>query len=168
MAEERWKTIPDFPNYSVSDLGNIWNNKFEHPMQVSKNNYGHLKITLTNPFTGERKDRSVAKLVAEAFVSPPNRLCDRVVVLDGRLDNVAAENLMWRPRYFAWKYIHQLKQKQPLHYNNLPVKNLDTKAVYPTIVVCGMTEGLLFDDIWRSTYTQARIFPHGHVYAIDA
>ena len=116
--------------------------------------------------TRRRFTRSVAMLVAQAFVEPPNFLSDTLVVLDGDLTHVAASNLVWRPRGFAWKYAHQLKVDQPLYYRNLPVFNVVKNVEYESIVAAGMYEGLLFDDIWRSTYSGIKTFPNSSIFEI--
>jgi hypothetical protein len=164
MPNEVWKIIPSFPDYQVSSLGRVYNDRLGLMMRVSINNHGHKKISLRRgPF---RYTRSVAVLVAEAFVSPPNALCNRVVVLDGDFFNVKAENLVWRPAWFAWKYTHQLKTPQPIHYHNLSVRNISKNIEYPSIIEAGMREGLLFKDIWRSTFRHESIFPNGDVFEI--
>lgn len=154
-----------FPNYEISDLGNVFNIPQNRVMRTSLTRDGRVKISLINSYR-ERRTCSVALLVAEAFVEPPNELCDHVVYLDGDTTNLAAQNLAWRPRGFAWKYFHQFKMDQPLHYKNIPVLNLDTGDRYASIIACGIREGVLFDDVWRSTYTGDQIFPYGHSYEI--
>lgn len=166
MIDEVWKTIPEFSNYQVSNLGNVYNLRFEHMMRTSCNNHGHIKITLQSEWDGKRYTRSVAQLVAEAFVEPPSFLCDHVIVLDGNFSNVVASNLAWRPECFAWKYTRQLKVPQPLHYRNLEVHNFVTDIYYSSIVEAGMVEGLLFEDIWRSTYTGDKTFPYYSIFEI--
>lgn len=165
IREETWRVIPEFPNYEVSDLGNVFNIRFNKQMRISYNNYGHAKISLIDRF-GNRFTRSVAQIVAEVFVEAPNPLCDQVVLLDGDFYNVSADNLVWRPRWFGWKYTRQLKIPQPIQFHNLPVLNTITDDRYSSIVAAGMVEGLLFEDIWRSTYTKASIFPHGYIFEI--
>lgn len=164
MVEE-WRTILEFTNYDVSNRGNIWNRKRNKQMSTSLSNHGHVKITLT-AYDGTRHTRSVAQLVAEAFLDPPNLLCDAVIVLDGDLTHVDAENLAWRPQWFAWKYTRQLKTPQPRHYLNLPVINTDEQIIYDSIEEAGRSEGILFDDVWRSTYQGIEVFPHGCRYEI--
>lgn len=165
---EVWETIPEFPTYSISNVGRVWNHKFDREMKINPNNFGLMKITLTDDETGERYDRSVAKLVAEAFVKKPNTRCDHVIFLDGDFSNLVHTNLAWRPRAFTWRYTHQLKEidHQPNHYYNLEVQNLATGVIYENIIAAGKAEGLLFDDIWRSTYTKAPIFPNIHIFEV--
>lgn len=164
--EEEWRDIPQFSNYQVSNLGRIYNLYRDQFMRTSFTTFGHMKITLRANYSSLRYTRSVAQLVAEAFVEPPNALCDAVVVLDGDYANVSAENLVWRPSWYSWKYTRQLKRQQPIYYRNLPVVNTRTGNEYDSIVEAGMHEGLLFDDIWRSTYTAAPIFPYGDTFKI--
>lgn len=163
--EEQWQPILEFPTYSISNQGRVFNHRTNRVMRTSRNNFGHMKISLVDEY-GYRRDQSVAKLVAEAFVDAPNLLCDQVVVLDGDFTNLFAENLAWRPKWFAWRFTRQLKVKQPNHYYNLPVFNLETGETYDSIVEAGMREGLLFDDIWRSTYSGSPCFPQSYVFTV--
>lgn len=165
MDDEVWTTIEEFPEYEVSSLGRIFNRKRDLMMKTSQTNHGHIKITLKHE-SGERYTRSVAMLVAEAFVTAPNLLCNQLILLDGNLSNVKASNLAWRPAWFAWKYTRQLKEEQPLYFRNLRVANMTDNVEYSCIVDAGMFEGLLFADIWRSTYTGNRVFPTGSVFEI--
>jgi hypothetical protein len=167
MSEpEHWARIPEFPTYLISDLGNIFNLYADHMMRTSFNNHGHVKITLTDHITGERYDRSVRKLVAEVHVPKPNNLCDEAMLLDGDLTNLRADNIVWRPRWFVWKYSRQLKEIQPPHYFNLKVKNIVRGFMYTSIIDAGKIEGLLFDDIWKSTYDGSQVYPFGDVFEI--
>jgi len=159
--EEVWKPIPEFPRYQISNLGRVYNQERDIIMQTSHTNFGHVKITLRSEHYGIRYTRSVAQLVAEAFVEPPNIHCDQIVILDGNFDNLAFYNIMWRPRWFAWKYTRQLKMIQPMHYKNLPIVNVVTHDSYESVIDAGMTEGLLFNDIWRSTYAHSVVYPTG-------
>ncbi len=104
--------------------------------------------------------------MAQAFVPSPNVLCDQVVLLDGTLTNVMAENLVWRPQWYAWKYARQCKIEQPRHYWNLAVENIDTGVRYQSIIEAGISEGLLFDSIWRSTYSGDPVYPNNHIFEI--
>lgn len=163
---EDWRPIAEFPNYHISSLGRVFNTRDDSIMRTSVNNHGHIKITLQDPLTKQRYTRSVALMVAEAFVEAPNWMCDTIIVLDGNLQNVVATNLAWRPRWYSWKYTRQLRVRQPIHYKNLIVQNVSTDFYYNSIVEAGMLEGLLFEDIWRSTYTAAPLFPYGHIFKI--
>lgn len=165
IEAEQWREIPEFPNYEINPLGEIYNRRTRSLMRINPTNHGHMKITLTAE-NRRRHDRSVSLLVADAFVRPPSFMCDTVIVLDGDLSNVRADNLAWRPRWFAWKYSHQLKVDQPLFYRNLQVRNMVNGIDYECVVHAGMCEGLLFEDIWRSTHSGAFLFPTGSTFEV--
>src|SRR4051794_7454759 len=94
VIEELWKVIPEFPIYSVSSFGRLYNNRTQRYLHPTKNNYGHLKVNLSLDGTSERFTRSVAKLVGEAFIKKPDPRCDFIVLLDGDFDHVAAANIV--------------------------------------------------------------------------
>lgn len=165
MIDEMWATIPDFPTYQVSSLGDIYNTRTKSLMRVSHTTHGHVKIALVDE-NGDRHTRSVTQLVAQAFCEAPNSRCNQVIVLDGDLTNLRADNLVWRPTWFAWRYTRQLKEPQPDHLHNLEVRNVETGVVYPNIIDAGVTEGLLFQHIWESTYRGKPCFPTGAVFEI--
>lgn len=165
MVEEVWADIPEFPKYQVSSLGRIFNTQRNILMSVSVTNHGHPKITLADE-DGERHTRSVALLVADAFVPGRDEPFDQVILLDGNLNNVQASNMAWRPRWFAWKYTRQLRCEQPRHFHNLPVLDVTTDFEYDSIIQAGTTEGLLFSSIWRSTYTGQSVYPTDSVFEV--
>lgn len=165
MTEEQWRTIPEFPKYEISSKGEIYNSHRRIFMRTSSNNFRDIKITLTD-YDGSRHTRSVALLVAQAFVNQPNYLCDCLVRLDGDMANVDARNLAWRPRWFAWKYSRQLRVPQPTRYHNLPVFNITEGIEYESVVEAGMIEGLLFENIWVSTYRGSETYPYGNIFEI--
>lgn len=163
--EEVWSAIPGYSKYSISNFGRIHNNKRDRLMSVSFQNSGHAKISLIDDY-GERHSKSVALLVAEAFVKPPTHYCDHVILKDGKYDNVSAWNLEWRPRGFAFMYLAQLESHHPAYYRSLSVRNVSRPAEYESIIEAGMVEGRLFDDIWRSTWTGDRIFPYHSIFRV--
>lgn len=166
IRTEQRQLIDGFPNYEISDLGRVYNTKTEREMSVTYTNHGHAKISLID-WEGVRHTRSVALLVAQAFVEPPDLLCDSLIVLDGNFTNVKALNLAWRPIGYAWEYTHQLKKHLPLHYENLPLLNVVTGERYDSIREAGMAEGLLFHMIWRSTKIHCPVYPTESIFEVD-
>lgn len=162
VIQEVWVTIKEFSDYSISNLGRVHNDRLNRYLTPSQNNYGHLRVA----FTPMRITRSVALLVAENFVEPPDNISDSVIVLDGDLTNVAFFNLAWRPRWYAYQYAQQLRRPIRLHFKNLHVRNDDTKVVYESILAAAKAEGLLLDDIWDSVNTGRRIYPYHHKFKI--
>lgn len=163
--------------YQVSDYGQIYNQVYHRSVQTSRRaRDGHAKVSLIAD-SGIRHTVSVAYLVADAFVERPyddevepmlNRyqICDHVVYLDGDIMNVAAYNLAWRPYRFAWVYARQMRTPPPPHYTRLRIRNNETGAEYNSIYDAGMTEGVLFEDVWKSLHESVRVFPLGHTYSI--
>ena len=65
---EDWKTIADFPNYDVSSLGNIRNNKTGKPLKIcAKSGYYNISLVDNN----NTKTFKVHRLVALAFIENP-------------------------------------------------------------------------------------------------
>ncbi len=169
--EEIWEFIKGFSEYQISNIGRVYNDKRGLIMSTSVNNHGHLKISLISD-TNERVTCSVAKLVADAFVPIPyaaelSRMdFDQVILLDGNFSNLVSTNLVWRPKWFAWRYTRQLKEQQPHYMHNLYIRDVQTGVEYKSIIEVGMAEGLLFQDVWRSTYSADPIFPIHHVFEV--
>lgn len=165
MENRTWVSIRGFSNYSISDHGEIHNNKTHESMRPSINNHGTLKISLISD-EGKRQTRSVAFMVAQEFVDPPNPLSTQVILLNGDSTDVRAVNLAWRPPWFAWQYTRQLKRQVPAYYKILPVVNVTYDIKYRSIIEAATTEGLLFDDVWKSTYSGSMPYPSDSVFEV--
>ena len=61
-----WKRINDFPNYEVSDTGQIKNIKTGKYLSPKKSRTGYLRVTLCD--NGFQKTILVHRLVAIAFI----------------------------------------------------------------------------------------------------
>lgn len=87
---ENWKVINDFPNYEISNFGNIRNKT--KLLKIVPNKQGYNIVVLCNG--GIRKTINVHRLVAAAFVpNPENKPC--VDHIDGDRANNHADNLRW-------------------------------------------------------------------------
>ena len=162
---EIWVLLEEFPYYKVSNLGRIARTDVDKEMQVSYTQHGHAKITLMD-CSEERRTRSVALMVARAFVVPEYPNCDKVIVKNMDYSDVRASNLAWRPDGFAWEYAHQFKVPAPLHYQNLAVADLVHEKQYPNIIEAAADQGLLFKDIWHSTYSGDTCFPTRSIFVV--
>ena len=69
--EEIWKTITEFENYEVSNLGRIRNSK-KKILNQYKNTKGYLQLTLYK--NKKQYTKRVHRLVAQAFIPNPNNL----------------------------------------------------------------------------------------------
>ena len=88
-----WKLIEGFDRiYSVSNYGEVRNNKTGRLMKPRKNEKGYLHIGLTT--NGKQKNMRVHRLVAQAFIpNPENKL--QVNHIDFNRENNCVSNLEW-------------------------------------------------------------------------
>lgn len=66
MIEEQWSSIEGFPDYAVSNHGNVKSLRFNRPLKPRGNSYGLLRVTLYND--RKAKEFYVHHLVAAAFI----------------------------------------------------------------------------------------------------
>ena len=91
--EEIWKVIQEAPNYSVSNLGRVKNNKTEHIMKTQKSEaYERVGLKCID---GKSHTKRVHRLVLEAFC--PTEGMNKLVVNHKDADhfNNKLENLEW-------------------------------------------------------------------------
>jgi hypothetical protein len=164
VEEVRWSVIPGFPTYVVNNMGQILNIETDRLMMISYTQQGNAKISLVGP--EGRQTLSVARMVAESFVLRPNPLSDSVIVLNGNQADLRAANLAWRPGWFAWKYTRQLKEQQPIYFHNLTIHDIVEGWYYKNVIDAGQRLGLLYADIWRSTYTGDSVYPGNSIFRV--
>jgi hypothetical protein len=152
---ERWYELEDFPDYAVSDLGEIHNIKTGMPRRTSINQQGIVKISM---YQGrELITRSVAPMVAEAFCEGRTELFNTPIHLDGDRENCRAENLMWRPRWFAVQY-HRQFQSPDFHRMDVHIVELNKGKEYYSVKDACMDLGLYYQDVYAS-YVNGRQIP---------
>lgn len=90
--QEEWREIEGWPDYQVSNLGRIWSNKRNRPLNTEGKPYKYTNVVLTGPL-GYKSFR-VHRLVALAFV---DGYFDGAMVnhIDGVTNNNVATNLEW-------------------------------------------------------------------------
>lgn len=92
LNKEAWKTVPDFPRYSVSNLGHV--NGPCGALRLSVNNRGYQHVTLVEK--GVKKDFTVHKLVGMLFVPNDNpKVKNEINHKDFDKLNNRADNLEW-------------------------------------------------------------------------
>lgn len=158
---ERWSEISDFPEYQVSDWGNVRNNKSGRIISATRKPSGHLMVGLTR----DKKlfKRSLALLVALAFVAPhPNLLFDTVIHKDGDENNNYFMNLLWRPVWFARKYKIQFRDEH-LTYDE-PIEDVETHIVHKDSFSAAIEYGLLDHHIVIAMQTNSYVWPTGQVF----
>ncbi len=91
---EEWRDITDFPNYSVSHLGNVKNNKTNKALKATlKGGYYNIML-INNQF---RKSFKVHRLVALDFIPNPENKSDVNHKDKNKLNN-NIDNLEWMTR----------------------------------------------------------------------
>jgi hypothetical protein len=95
---EEWRVINDFPNYSVSNLGNVMNTTTNKIMKLN-NNRGYCNISLTTAILDNKiqKTFKVHRLVAIAFIENPENKPE-VNHKDKNKSNNNVSNLEWNTR----------------------------------------------------------------------
>jgi len=87
---EIWKTIEDYPDYEVSNLGNVksFKKSKETILRCGKSGCGYLTVVLRN--NGCSKSLRVNRLVAAAFLGKSDLQVNHINEnkLDNRLDNL--------------------------------------------------------------------------------
>lgn len=89
---EIWKTIKNYENYEVSNLGNVRNTKFNNRLLKPSIINGYYRIRLCKD--GKYKAYFLHKLVAETFLSNPNKY-SQVNHKDEDKSNNTLSNLEW-------------------------------------------------------------------------
>lgn len=134
--------IEDFPDYMINPSGQIWSIRKEAFLRSRLNNTGVLNVTMT--VDGKQYCRSVAVLVAKAFLeSPPSKRMDTIIHFDGDRTNVHMDNLGWRPRPFAIDYHKQFTNQPYRNRINIPLRIEETGEVFPNSYDLAVAYGLL-------------------------
>lgn len=88
-----WKEIKDFPNYSISDTGEIKNNKRDKKLSIAYNQDGYAIVQLWKNNKGYM--RRVHRLVLETFLPIENSENYEVNHKDCNIKNNSLDNLEW-------------------------------------------------------------------------
>lgn len=160
---ESYKVIPEFPNYMVTSFGRVYNISKNRYMAASPTEHGDLTVGLNK--NGYQYRRSIKRLVAEAFVEGRSLLFDTPIHLDNDRENLHADNIVWRPRWFAWKYSRQFEEVIPSWAHSGPVINTVTGEEFDTIIDAAILTGSLILDIRWSLLNKMHVFPHRGIFA---
>jgi hypothetical protein len=153
---EIWRTIPDFPAYSVSNMGRVRNDDTGRIMALSRNQYGFVYVGLTHG--REQLKRSVAVLVAELFLPTwESDAFDTPIHLNGDRSDCRVENLMWRPRDFAIRYHKQFRNDRIAV--RATIEDEKTGQRFRNSMAAAQRFGLLDYDIARAIDTRSEVWP---------
>jgi len=114
LIQEEWRPVRDYENYEVSNFGRIKslphiqmtkakNGKIsyakhkEHILKYKHSNDGYNRVTLRK--NGKSIDKTVHRLVAEAFIPNPNNL----PIINHR-NEIKTDNSVWNLEWCNWSY----------------------------------------------------------------
>lgn len=154
---ENWKTIDDAPLYEVSNQGRVRNRMTGRILIPTDNGRGYPIVGLRDQ--GARKVRSLATLVAKAFLKDPlGDLNNSPLHKDGDRRNCSANNLVWRPRWFVAKRTKEIKNGPS---DLRPVRDLLTGKVYLNAFEAAQEFAGLEESIIWACYDQWQRTVHG-------
>lgn len=173
VTEAAHAVIPEFPNYCVTVEGEVFNLKTGRRMVLSPTAEGDPTVGMMNTthrvsvdeaYRNTQSRRSVKVLVAEAFVDGRSDEFNTPIQLDGDKNNLHADNILWRPRWFAWRYTSQFSGNFPDWYFDGPILDIKHDVEYLTIIGASTTQGILCNDILESIRTGVMVFPTGQIF----
>jgi hypothetical protein len=160
--EEVWCVIDEFPDYEVSSTGLVMNSDTNRIMRISRTAQGALKVGLMGD-DGRQHTRSLKVLVADAFVGGRDEIYNTPIHLDGDSENCNADNLIWRPRWFAHRYTYQFNHIYAYSTTN-QVRDVSTGVVYDNIYTAARRHGLLMNDILMSCSNGQKCRPTNQIF----
>jgi hypothetical protein len=161
--QERWAEISDFPGYSVSDCGRVMNRDSGAILTPSSKPGGLRMIGLMKERTQMKK--SLPLLVASAFVPPhPYPKFDTPIHLNGDRAFNHYTNLMWRPLWFARKYMQQFSDGH-LSFEHM-IEDVETHIAYKDSWSAAVHHGLLDNEIIVSMHNNTYVWPTGQIFRV--
>lgn len=153
---EEWAPIPDFPGYLVSSEGYVQHERKGKDLTRFTNPSGGTYVGLT---IGDRTyNRSLPLLVANAFLPPPPMpIFNTPINLNGNRSDNRADNLKWRPLWFARKYHRQFSEDVP--YHKTPVVDLGTGEIFPNSWEAAIRYGFLSIDLVVAIANREGVWP---------
>jgi hypothetical protein len=151
-----WVPIRGFPGYSVNPLGQVRNDSTDRILNTRINQYGVPYVGMMREF--RQCIRSLPLLVATAFLPEPNEIFDTPINLDGDRSNCAANNLMWRPRWYAVRYVNQFKDLYD-HPILAPIRAQETEEVFDNSLGAACRYGLLEYEVVMSVHNKTPTWP---------
>jgi hypothetical protein len=116
---ETWKNITDYPNYNISNYGNV-KNIITNKLLKSSEMGGYKSISLTQ--NGKRNSFKIHRLVAMAFIDNPDNKSD-VNHKDKNKGNNTVSNLEWMTR--KENNIHRCQDIKIKNNKNKPINRIN-------------------------------------------
>lgn len=164
MGQE-WASLETlhFPGYEVSNDGLVRNERTGYILKHSTNQEGIVRVGLMRRDINRQRTAVMVRLVARMFVQGRSATFDTPIQLNGNREDCTAENIMWRPRWFAVKYFRQFDDKEPLMRTK--IYDVETSEEYTDSRQAAMKHGLLEEDIVKSVVNGDPCFPTWAIFA---
>lgn len=137
--KREWKLVKDFPNYRVSNFGEIEKLDIDSGVWVRIKGYVNSQSVKMIHMTSSLKDKrtsTLARIVAENFIPNENpEIYKYVGHIDGNKQNNRADNLYWRSNRFG--------------YNAVSVIDLSSGIIYESIKQCSRALGIPATSIYN-------------------
>ena len=131
------KEIPDFPNYFITENGEVWSAK-RNIFLTPHNDRGYLTVNLSNNVI--RQIKKIHRLVAEAFIPNPNNL-PQINHKDEDKTNNCVNNLEWCDQAYNNSYGHRTKSFSQ------KIKCVETQKIYSSIREASRQTGISYSSI---------------------
>jgi predicted secreted protein len=160
-----WRNMHDmgYPNYSVSNMGDVRNDNTDRIIKPSYNNYGLVRVGLVHE-DGYQGTVGIAYLVASYFLLNYDERATHVINLDGDRTNNAVENLAWRPQWFAQMYHRQFLVRNTPRCKE-PIFDVNDGAIYNNSWEACRIHGLLDRDVLASVISGREVYPTRQTFA---
>lgn len=156
-----WKQIKDFPMYSVSDEGQVKNNKTQRILSAAYNQDGYAIVQLWKDKKPSMK--RIHRLVLETFCPIENSELFEVNHLDRNIKNNFLQNLEWCSS--SQNILHRDKEDNP----NKKTKKVQVEFLDGTIKVFNsLTDCAEYFNVTKSTikdYMKTKCSPRRKIQA---
>lgn len=164
--QEEWESLESmgFPGYELSNTGLVRNARTERVLKMSTNQEGIVRVGLMKREEGRQVTVSVIRLVARMFVPGRSATFDTPIQLNGVRTDLRADNILWRPRWFAIRYFQQFVESDEPEYNS-KIYDVETSQEYANSREAAMRNGLLEEAITKSVVNGSPCFPTWQIFA---
>jgi hypothetical protein len=138
--KEIFKDIEGYPNYQISNYGNVKSLNYNHTgkekiLKPTKDKKGYLRVCLSKQ--GKLKNHKIHRLVAEAFIENQNNYL-MVNHKDENKENNCVSNLEWCTAKYNINYGTHNQRVAESNTNHpkrsKPVLCVETGVVYPSAI----------------------------------
>lgn len=134
MSNERRRDIDGFPNYCVSDTGNVINKKTGRILKPRADSHNYMCVNLQKEGKGQNK--LLHRLVADAFLEQPSPEAWQVDHKNGNKRDNRVSNLEYVTPSENMKRAYANGLNHWEGYNETPIRIVETGEVYKSQADC--------------------------------